>query len=1026
MIKFLIGRPIAVLMTTLGIIILGFYASSFIPVSLMPDIDIPEITVQVSDENMSARQLENSVVRRLRLALKQVSHLEDIKSETTNGIASIKLRFVHGTEMDYSFIEVNEKIDRIIGSLPKEMKRPKVIKASATDIPVFYLSMTLKNGKEKNKARNKALYPVSQEFTEFSRFSNEVIKRRLEQIPEVAMVDVSGLVASEILVQPDLQKLHALQISLDALEGYIQKANVSIKNLSIKDNQYQYNIRLGSQIKSIKDIEDLYIKKGDRVYQLKDLATIIEHPQKRKGLVLSDGKDAITMVIIKQSDAKMGDLKDKLNGLLEILRKDYKNIDFKVTRSQTKLLDFAISNLFQSLLWGILLSFLIMFLFLKNLKSPVLIATVIPISMIVCLLLFQALNISINIISLSGLALCIGLMIDNSIIVIDNISQYYEQGNSITKSCVLGTNEVFRPLVSSALTTCAVFVPLIFISGIAGTLFYDQAMAITIGLFTSLLVSILLLPVLYYLFHKKDEIKKGRVSRFLESVNSIQYEHIYESGLKWVLRRQKLSWLIVVLLLLTAGIFYKILPKAEMPYFTEIETLLQIDWNEQVNVDENKRRVLQLLEAIKNQTEEHTALVGTQQFVLDKDALARTPEVTLYLNYGNERSKQEGKQIANKFLHNNFPDASYQYKKVDNIFSTIFSKQEAPLIARMRNVGSIDSQKNNQLKDIWHLVKNNMNLELEPIVWQESILLIADREKMLIYNVTENSIYNKLESAFGEREIFNITYDQDVVRVVLGENLKTIKEVLNETAINLNDGTAIHIKEFLKAHNVKELKNIIGGREGEYYPLNFDISLNDVSSTKEKVKHIVNSNKWYEVNFAGSYFTNKKTIKELIMILLLSLVLLYFILASQFESFVLPLIILFEVPIDLAGSFLLLYVFDMSINLMSLIGIVVMSGIIINDSILKIDTIIHLHRKGAPVFKAIMIAGQRRLKPILMTSLTTILALAPILFYSGIGAELQSPLAVSLIGGMVLGTIVSLYFIPLSYYYLASFNKNCI
>ncbi|MFL1011688.1 efflux RND transporter permease subunit [Flavisericum labens] len=1020
MVKFLINKPIAVLMTTLGVLILGFYASNFIPISLMPDIDIPEITVQISDESMSARQLEDGVVKHLRNQLKQVSHLKDIKSETTNGMAIVRLLFIHGTKINYSFIEVNEKIDRFMGRLPKTMKRPKVIKASATDIPVFYISATLKDNQKTSAIRNKDLYPVPQEFVDFNRFANQVIKKRIEQVNEVAMVDISGLVASEILIIPSLEKLLSLGLSLDELEGAIQRADVEIGNLSIKDSQYQYNIRLGSQIVDIRDVQNLYIEKHNRVFQLKDIAQVVEHPQKRKGLVLSDGKEAVTMAIIKQHDARMGDLKEKLEELLKRLRKDYRAIDFRVTRSQTKLLDYAIGNLTQSLLWGVILAFAVMFLFLKNIKSPFLIAIVIPVSMVVCLLFFQLFSISINIISLSGLVLGIGLMIDNSIIVIDNITQYSKQGNPLSKSCVLGTNEVFKPLLSSALTTCAVFLPLVFISGVTGALFYDQAMAISIGLFVSLLVSLTLLPVLYYLFHKRQRTKQGRISRFLEKTNPIDYNSVYEKGFRLVMRKQKLSWLIIVILLASVAVLYTMLPKTQMPEFSKTEILLKVDWNEQINADENKQRILEALELVKGDIKDHTALVGSQQFVLDKEALAKPSEVTLYLNCGSQKTLENITKRLNTYLSEKYPNALYKYEDVDNIFSTIFSEDEPALVARMRNVSGLKNQQNEQLQELWYQVNTSAeHIQLKPIVWQESMVLVADKEKLMIYDVNENQLFNKLKSAFGERSVFSITDNQDIVPIVLGGKVKSIEAVLDETVVVSRDSALIHVKEFIKVVRTKDLKTIVGGTEGEYYPMDVEVNSANAENTESKIKGIVNHNKWYEVNFSGSVFSNKAMLKELMVVLLISLLLLYFILASQFESFLLPFIVLLEVPIDLAGAFLFLKLFGMSINLMSLIGIVVMSGIIINDSILKIDTIIQLQRQGYPLIKALLIAGKRRLKPILMTSLTTILALIPLLFSSGLGAELQAPLAVSLIGGMVLGTIVSLYFIPLCYYYFS-------
>lgn len=1024
MVKFLIKKPIAVLMTALGILILGVYAFGFIPVSLMPDIDIPEITVQVSADNMSARQLEDAVVKPLRRNLMQLSHLKDIKSETNNESAVIRLSFNHGTKIDYSFIEVNEKIDRAMGSFPKSMKRPKVIKASATDIPVFYLSMTLKEDTKKTSFNND-LYPVSQDFVDFNRFTNQVIRKRIEQVNEVAIADVSGLVSPEILIIPDNNKLTALGISLDELESNIKKYDLEIGSLLIKDSQYQYDVRLGNTLNNIQEIKDIYIHKNNRVFQLKELAEVLEHPQKRTGLVLSNGKEAVTMAIIKQSDARMGDLKEALNELLDYFKTDYPNIDFTITKDQTKLLDYAINNLFQSLLWGILLAFGIMFLFLKNVKSPLLIGITIPTSIIICLLFFQLFEISINIISLSGLVLGIGLMIDNSIIVIDNITQFREQGYNLNQACVKGTNEVIKPLLSSALTTCAVFLPLVFLSGISGALFYDQAMAISIGLFASFFVSIMLLPVLYRLFHLKDSNKEGRITRFLIKMNRLDYAALYEKGFRWVMRKQKLSWGICVVLLLSAFGLFTVLPKTQMPHFTKTETLLKIDWNEQIHVEENKGRILKLLNPIKENLVNQIALVGNQQFILDKSTEAKASETTLYLQCKTVEDLKSIIDALSKNIKKNYPSSLYQYKDVDNIFNLIFSEDEAPLIARLRNVENLGSSQNEELKNVWYQVQQNLEgLEFKPIVWQDYITLVADQEKLMTYGVSANTIFNTLKSAFNEREILSITDNQNFVPVILGGASKQINSILNETTVVSQDSAVFHIKDFIKVVSSNDLKTISGGTEGEYYPLELQVEDDQIGNTMVNIKEVVNKNSWYDVSFSGSFFSNQELMGELKIVLLISLVLLYFILASQFESFTLPLIILLEVPLDLAGAFLFLKLFGMSINLMSMIGIVVMSGIIINDSILKIDTIIQLQRQDYSLIRALLVAGQRRLKPILMTSLTTILALVPLLFSGGLGAELQAPLAIALIGGMLLGTLVSLYFIPLCYYYLAKLKIN--
>lgn len=1026
MIKFLIYKPIAVIMTFLGVIILGIYSVGYIPVSLMPEIDIPEITIQIASKNMSPRQLEDAVIKPLRNNLMQLSHLKDIKSESTNEMGIIHLTFYQGTKIDYSFIEVNENIDRAMQSLPRNMARPKVIKASASDIPVFYLSMTLKKNAQigqSERSSDKSLYPVSQEFADFNRFVNQVIKKRIEQVNQVAMVDISGLVLSEILIIPDEKKLSALGITLGELENDITSYNLDIGSLSIKDNQYQYNVRLGGNLNNIEEIENIYIHKNGRLFQLKDLAQVLEHPRKRSGLVLSDGKEALTMAIIKQSDAQMGDLKVAMEQLIGYLKQDYPNIEFSISRDQTKLLEYSIDNLLQDLFWGILLAFAIMFLFLKEIKSPLLVGITIPVSMIICLLFFYLVGISINIISLSGLVLGSGLMIDNSIIVIDNITQYRVKGHTLSESCITGTQEVLIPLLTSALTNCSVFLPLVFLSGIAGTLFYDQAMAITMGLFSSFIVSITLLPLLYRLFYLNETTQINKITHFLQKTNTLDYEMIYEKGFRLVMRNQIFVFAFSLFLLLAGIGLFTTLPKQQLPALAKKEILLEIDWNESINVEENKRRVIDLLKPFQNGIKSQTALIGNQQFFLGKSVHKTASESTLYLECSDEKTLINLQESLNARLKQNYPGSIYKYDAVENVFNLIFADQQAPLVAHLRNVANLGNKQNEQLIKVWKQVHQEFgSLELKAIPWQEYITLQVDKEKLMVYNISAENLYGTLKSAFNERQILSLVDNQDFVPVILGGSLRSINEILNKTEIQSNQGAVFNISDFIKLNNSQDIKIIQGGVQGEYYPLELNISDKDLDKTMTHIKEIIKDNNTYDVNFSGSIFNNRELQAELTTVLLISLLLLYFILASQFESFILPLMVLIEIPIDLAGAFFFLKLFGMSINLMSMIGIVVMSGIVINDSILKVDTIVQLQKRGVPLIKSLIISGHRRLKPILMTFLITVLTLLPLLLSNGLGVELQAPLAVALIGGMLLGTPVSLYFVPLCYYHIGKWT----
>jgi len=1061
MINFLIHRPIAVTMSFIALLVLGVFAMNFIPVSLMPDIDIPEITVQVSGANTTARELENTVVQPIRRQLMQVAHLSDITSESRNENGVIHLKFDYSTSIDYAFIEVNEKIDRAMNNLPRSIVRPKVIKANATDIPVFYLNLTLKSSESRalspktyplnpsnRESSNAQLFPVSEDFAGLSRFATNVITKRIEQLPEVAMVDISGTVSSELLIIPDNQKLESLGITQTALENSIRNSNIKLGNLLIRDGQYQYNIRFSSTLQNKEDIENVYFKVNDRLLQLRDVATVTEHPQKQKGMVIHNKSDAVIFAVIKQSDARMSELKLKLNELIGHFETDYPDIRFDITRNQTTLLDYSIGNLSQDLIWGALLAFIVMFFFMKDFRAPLLVGITIPTSLVVSMLFFYILNISINIISLSGIILGVGMTVDNSIIVIDNITQHRKRllmqkramantSNSsnlsnpsnpsnttaLDSACVSGTNEIFRPLLSSALTNCSVFIPLIFISGIAGAMFYDQAMAVTIGLLVSLGVSVTLLPVYYRLIYRNQEGESQL--KFMKRINLLNFEVLYMSGFRFVMRNQIFSAILVLLCLVGSFIMYQHLDKTRLPLIDKDELLLAVDWNEHIHIMENKRRTLQLIEQLNAQLDQNTCMIGEQQFVMDKNSIASSSEALIYLKVKHSSQLDSTMRAAEAYLMKNFPQSIVQQREVDNIFNMIFSSEERPLTARLRAVNDNGPNKVVYLQTTLNKIRSALpDQSIERIPLSEYTILRTDPARLMLYELSFEDVYSRIKSAFNENQVFVISDNQDFVPVVLGGNPRDIRSVINDLFIRNKKNELIPVRDLLSETKGEDLKLIIAGKEGEYFPVNFDIEPETVNEITEKVGSVIRQDRLFEVGFTGNIFSNQKLMKELAVILLISLALLYFILTAQFESLTLPLIVLLEVPIDIFGAFIALKLGGAGINLMSLIGIVVMSGIVINDSILKVDTMNQLYNKGTPLLRAIVEAGHRRLLSIIMTSLTAILALLPILFTPGLGADLQKPLALAVIGSMILGTLVSLYFVPLCFYYLKKVRKK--
>ncbi len=865
---------------------------------------------------------------------------------------------------------------------------------------------------------------------------------------------MSGLQYPGIKITPRQEYLQSGTFSIAQLEQVLRDNNIDLGNLLIRDGQYQFNIRFNTRLRDAADIENIPVNLRGKVVKLKELAAVDLLALNPQGNIRFNAQDAVSMAIIKQSDARMAGLKKELDFMVSRFRNDYPELEFTVTRDQTRLLEYSISNLGQSLLIGGLLAFLSMFLFLRERRAPWLIGISIPVSLIISLLFFYLAGLSINIISLSGLILGVGMMIDNSIIVIDNITQHrqrifrhrtdrhktqdlrteqyepnepykpykpnepHEQNKPfhlklLSQSCEAGTNEVIRPLISSVLTTCAVFIPLIFMKGMAGALFFDQAVAVSIGLVVSLIVSITLLPTLYRLFYqssKKEPERKEKLPR---------YFHWYEQGLKFVLRHRAASISLFLLMpVLAAGLWY-LLPVTQFPEVSHDEVLLEIDWNEPVTLEENTVRTSILLSGLTTTAVYIIEEAGSQQYLLGSGGEAGLSENRLFLKAASPRELEKLTGELDSRLKSRFPEAGYRFTESENLFNLAFGKPEAPLIARFIhfNPGST-----NYLTDLNSLQEASLsefgNRVQSQLIARRLVLLETDPEKLLFYQIDNASLYRVVKSAFNVNTVFTINDNNMYVPVSIGNRFQSVYDIVQQVTVRNTNGEQIPLSGLVKVSSGTGLKVITAGKEGEYFPVMLDIPSTEFQNSTEKMKEIAARHAGFDVTFGGSVLSNRAMLRELLLIIAVSLLLLYFILAAQFESFVLPLIVLVEVPLDLFGVFLLLMLFGSGINIMSAIGIIVMAGIVINDSILKIDTINKLMDSGHSLLRAIFEGGRRRLKPILMTSLTTILAMLPFLFQKGMGAELQKPLGLAIIGGMMTGTVVSLYLIPLMYYLL--------
>ena len=1062
MLKNLLHRPIAVTMILIAIVAIGVLSLTYIPVSLMPQIDIPRITVQCVKAGASVTEIEQQMIAPLRSQLSQVAGLKDIESQSRIDAGTITMTFEPGADMDILFIEVNEKIDRAMNGLPKDIDRPKIIKASAMDIPAFYVDVFYKDKTDKNSdKRVETRYVQSEaerqdannmELAQLSKLVRNVISKRIEQLPEVAMVDISGTVGSEIQCIPDIEKLEAMGMTVHDIENAIKDNNIVLGALNVVSGIYRYTIHFDAQILNKEDIENIYFRHQGRMMQLKDVCQVIEKSAVRNGVVHHDDVDAVSVAVIKQNDAQMEDLQNGMDALVGSMKTDYPDVDFAITRDQTQLLTYSIDNLEWNLILAAVLACAILFLFNRSWKTPLLIIISIPLSLILTLLCFYVLGISLNIISLSGLILGVGMIVDNAIIVIDNMKDYREGTASFDDFIVKRVKEVFFPMLSSVLTTCSVFLPLIFLSGTAGALFYDQAMGVTIALFASLIVASWVVPVYYYKLapsrykkKKDDDRPKRRWCKFLARLPfgfkpkcfnrkfslftfHFSLERWHSKCEKWTLRHGRLCIGGFFGALLLIAVVFQFIKKEKMPEVAHDDVLVNVDWNAGISVDENMRRVAEMLDVVKSHVVTSTSMVGAQEFILSHTKDITSSEAILYLKGYSEEGVDSLKSEMDAYVTKHYPQAKVEYEISGNIFDLIFQTDKPALEIRLsrKEGGRPDVTEASLYTDSLRRMFRDVSFLTVPT--EKNIQYVANPENMAYHDVSYGQLSTRLSEMVGKSQVYEIASGAQSVPVVVGSDVKADAEDVIAGYVKNRNGVDVPISYLVDVTKVENFKRLYAGTEGEYYPVKID----DIDDDKaEDIMERCEELSSLRSAFHGDYFDSREMIGELSMILLVAVMLLYFILAAQFESFVQPLIILSEVVLDVSVVMLVLWVMGESLNIMSMIGIVVMSGIIINDSILKVDTINRefrmkneerrmkneeLRMRNYALIKAIMIAGQRRLTPIIMTSLTTILALLPFLHKGDMGSALQYPLSLSLIIGMIVGTMVSLFFVPLVYF----------
>jgi multidrug efflux pump subunit AcrB len=1011
MVRYLIQKPIAVLMTFTALVVTGCLLLKKVPVSLLPDIDVPQIVIRINYPNTPSTVLEQNIVRLVRGGLVGVNDLRNIESYSANHSAVVRLTFEYGARMNLAYVEVNEKIDHISNFLPRDMERPQVIRVNTSDIPIIRLQVIPKR-KDDN--------------LQVSALTEKVLRKRLEQLEGVSTVDINGKQQGAIAISPNKESLTALGIEEKDIIQTIQDHHRGVAGLSIKDGQYRYFIKVVNELEDEKAIAALPVKLKDATsVPLHRVARIKLETQEQNSYHLFNGREGIVVTIQKKAASRMNDLVPQVKNMVETFKKEYTKVDFALTQDQTFLLSAGISNLRQDLIYGGILTIALLFLFLGNWVSPLLMSISIPLSLVITFIFFYLFNISFNIISLSGLALAIGMLIDNSIVVIDNITRKKNEGNSTLESSVKGTNEVMSPVISQVLTTVAVYAPLILLNGMAGELVFDQAIGLTISLGVSLLVAFVLVPLLYKLLLKKKQHALKEDTAFYKMIARGYHKMIGH------ILRYKLFYFLITLLLMPAAVWLSSrVPVSNLPKMEKKESLLLIDWNTPVDAKENHNRTKDLLKLIQDDCTVTEAEVGIKQFLLQQDNTT-IQKTEIYFSCAEEKQKVSTDEKVKQWMRQKYPQAGLQVIDAPNAFTQLFNSATSYCEARFK---PIRNDKVDPFANIGQLTKRLTNQDFSlgaGFVKEPSISISLDYGKMAAYGVERTIIEEALQQQFGMYTIAELNRFGENITIRLRSDQQTMETKLGNT-IRVANGSRYPLNYFLTLNNDQQQKFVTADGAGIYRSVIFDKEVKEIPALREEVTRLA-AEYGFSVNFSGQYFENEKQLQQLSKILLIVLFLLYLILAFQYESLIQPFVVMLTIPIGVTGGMLLLWLTGGTLDIMAAIGFIVILGLIVDDPILKMETLNRLEKlylsQGLKhddklLHRLIHEAGDICLKPLLMVSLTTSIALVPVLFVGGIGNDLQRPLAVVIIGGLTIGTFFATWFTPLAYWYMKKLTKK--
>jgi HAE1 family hydrophobic/amphiphilic exporter-1 len=1009
-----------------GLALLGIFAYSNIGVDLLPNISIPHLIIQTNYPNTNPEEVEKQITEPLETAISTVTGVTKIKSVSKEGISIISVQFHWGTDMKFALISLREKLDNVSMLLPIESERPVIIRSDPNASPIMNLLFSYKIKEWNNNIHIEKLIDLKEA-------ARVLIKKRLEQIEGVGQAVIMGGFDKEFAVNLKPLKLASLDISIEEINSALKSANIIRLGGTIRDGLLRFSLRTSGEFQNIEDINNTVIKKFDNGISIliKDVADVSIQYKEREGFTRYNGKETVGILIYKESAANSVSVSKEIIKEINSFKKEFKDYDLEIVYDESNFIEDAISNVNQEIIFGGILAVLVLLFFLSNIKHIIIIGITIPASLSITILLLYLFGINFNIISLGGIAVGIGMLLDNAIIVIENNSRYRDLNYSNKEAVIKGTQEVLMPIIASTLTTVAVFVPLIFVKGIASELFRDQSLAIAISLISSIFVSIILVPML----DSRENFPNVKFDKLLIATNKIidkakeQYERLLRISLK-----NKLTVLLITFLLIIISIIAAIEMKKEfIPIGEENEFILDIEYPYNYSLKGNSEVTLQIekkLMAIQNVQDIISNIGRVNEYDYLYKEETGTNKSSLIIRINSPHHYEKVRENIRKII-DNYYSIKYSFKVMKSAYSSVInpSENDVEIVIKNSNLkeGLITSH-----KILEKLKKANIDgiRDIHPGYENDipEYKLTIDKEKSAYLGIKPEQIANEIALiSKGSISTYFTEFDKKIgIKIAFPESEKNNLTKILSHSIKHNKNR-IHLKDLIHYEMGYSFRNI--RREDHTRTLNIYASveegkIDDVLSSLTKVISEIKLNPKEAIEISGVNEEIDRSFSALYYALIISVLFMFMILASEFESLLLPLIILFALPLALIGAILLLFFAGESLNIISIMGLIILVGIADNDAVVKVEFIHRKRLEGNSIEDSIISAGSDRFRPIVMNSLTVMFGLFPMMIGIGAGVQLRISMSLAIIGGLFTSTILTLIVIPILYYYADKYSHN--